>query len=100
MKNRTQDEWRELFKQQANGDLSVAGFCKEHHIGQTYFYKRKSDLSAKKIQPLKTGFIKVKAQHGNISPATSIKLQYQQTRLILPISISPSWLAEFIKALT
>ena len=99
MKNRTQDEWRELFKIQANGDLSVAAFCKEHNIGQSYFYKRKSDLIAKNIQPIKSSFIKVKSQQGNTTPVTSIKLQYQQTRLILPLNISPSWLAEFIKAL-
>ncbi len=99
MKNRTQDEWRELFKKQADGDLSVAAFCKEHNIGQSYFYKRKSDLTVKKIQPIKTSFIKIKSQQGNTAPVTSIKLQYQQTRLILPLNISPSWLAEFIKAL-
>lgn len=99
MKNRSQDEWRELFKQQTNGDLSVAAFCKEHGIGQSYFYKRKSDLTAKKNHPLKTSFIKVKPQQGNTAPVSAIKLQYQQTRLILPINISPSWLAEFVKAL-
>jgi len=37
MKNRTQNEWRELFKRQADGGLSVAAFCKEHGIGQSYF---------------------------------------------------------------
>ncbi len=63
MKNRTQDEWRELFKQQANGDLLVALFCKEHSIDQSYFYKRKSDLTAKNIQPLKMRSIKIKHQH-------------------------------------
>ncbi|MFT6734918.1 MAG: hypothetical protein ACJAS9_003120 [Polaribacter sp.] len=41
MKNRTLEEWRELFKQQTAGDMSVAAFCKEHKIGQSYFYKRK-----------------------------------------------------------
>jgi len=99
MKNRTQNEWRELFKLQADGHLSVVAFCKAHHIGQSYFYKRKSDLTAKNNQPIKTSFIKVKPQQGNTSPVSAIKLQYLQSRLILPVSISPSWLAEFIKAL-
>jgi len=99
MKNRTQDEWRELFKQQADGNLSVAAFCKAHGIGQSYFYKRKSDLTASKIQPRKNSFIKVKTQQSNTTPVSSIKLQYQQTRLSLPTNISPIWLAEFIKAL-
>jgi hypothetical protein len=99
MKSRTHQQWRELFKQQAAGDLSVAEFCKVHGIGQSYFYKRKSDLAVKNSKPYETNFIKVKPQQKHIATASSIKLQYQQTRLILPINISPSWLAEFIKAL-
>ena len=47
MQSRTHQQWREVFKQQANSDLSVAAFCKEHGIGQSYFYKRKSDLAVK-----------------------------------------------------
>lgn len=100
MKSRTHQQWRELFKQQAAGDLSVAAFCKEHGIGQSYFYKRKSDLVVKNGKGPPTSFIKVKPQPKNITPVASIKLQYHQTRLHLPLSTSPSWLAEFIKALT
>lgn len=99
MKSRTHQQWRELFKQQAAGDLSVAAFCKEHTIGQSYFYKRKSDLAVKKDERPTTSFIKVKPQPKITPPVSSIKLQYQQTRLILPVSISPNWLADFIKAL-
>ena len=99
MKSRTHQQWRELFKQQAGGNLSVAAFCKQHGIGQSYFYKRKSDLLVKKDEPSTTSFIKVKSQPKVSPPVSSIKLQYQQTRLILPVSISPNWLADFIKAL-
>jgi hypothetical protein len=99
MKSRTHQQWRELFKQQADGHLSVAAFCKQHGIGQSYFYKRKSDLTVKNSERLTTNFIKVKPQPKNITPTASIKLQYQQTRLHLPTTISPRWLAEFIKAL-
>jgi hypothetical protein len=99
MKSRTHQQWRELFKQQADGDLSVAAFCKQHSIGQSYFYKRKSDLVAKNDERPTTDFIKVKPQPKNIPSVASIKLQYQQTRLHLPMTTSPSWLAEFIKAL-
>ena len=99
MKSRTHQQWRELFKQQAGGNLSVAAFCKQRGIGQSYFYKRKSDLLVKKEEPSTTSFIKVKSQPKVSPPVSSIKLQYQQTRLILPVSISPNWLADFIKAL-
>ena len=100
MQSRTHQQWREVFKQQANSDLSVAAFCKEHGIGQSYFYKRKSDLAVKDNAGPTTPFIKVKPQAKNIAPTASIKLQYQQTRLHLPTTTSPSWLAEFLKALT
>ena len=99
MKSRTHQQWRELFKQQVDGNLSVAAFCKEHSIGQSYFYKRKSDLAVKSDEGSKGNFIQVKPLSKNITPSSLIKLQYQQTRLMLPTSISPSWLAEFIKAL-
>jgi len=100
MKSRTHQQWRELFKQQADGELSVAAFCKEHGIGQSYFYKRKSDLAVKNNERPTNNFIKLKSQKKNITPvSSSIKLQYQQIRLMLPTSISPGWLAEFIKAL-
>jgi hypothetical protein len=99
VKNRTQQEWRELFKQQAAGDLSVAAFCKEHGIGQSYFYKRKSDLAVTDSIHSNKNFIKVKAQHASNVPSSSIKIQHQQTRLHLPATISAIWLAEFVKAL-
>jgi len=99
MKSRTHQQWRELFKQQVDGDLSVTEFCKQHGIGLSYFYKRKSDLAVKNdVRPIDK-FIKVKPQQENITSVDLIKLQYQQTRLHLPITTSPSWLAEFIKAL-
>ncbi len=99
MKHRTQQEWRDLFKQHAEGNLSVAAFCKEHSIGQSYFYKRKSDLAAKDSTHPNKGFIKVKPPQVSKVSSSSIKIQHQQTRLHFPASISAIWLAEFVKAL-
>jgi hypothetical protein len=99
MKRRTEQQWLELFKQQASGDLSIAAFCKEHGIGQSYFYKRKSDLTGKKDKPLPTKFIKVEQQVKATRSISSIDIQYQQIRLTFPTSISPHWLAELVKAL-
>jgi hypothetical protein len=99
MKRRTKQQWFELFKLQASGDLSIAAFCKEHSIGQSYFYKRKSELTGKKDGPLSTQFIKIKQQVNSITPVCLLELHYQQTRLTLPTSISPHWLADFVKAL-
>ena len=98
MKSRTHQQWRELFKQQADGNLSVAAFCKAHKIGQSYFYKRKSDLKIE-TKDLPSNFIKVKPPTKNHVQAQSIKIQYKQTRLSIPPNISASWLADFVKAL-
>jgi len=98
MKRRSQADWKALFEQQTVSNLSVAEFCKEHGIGQSYFYKRKSDLLVKDNCP-SNQFIKVKPQQKNITPLSSIKIQHQQTRLSLPATISAIWLADFVKAL-
>lgn len=99
MKSRTHQQWRELFRQQARGDLSVAEFCKVHRISQSYFYKRKSDLAIKADNHSPEKFIKVKSLSKDIITVTSIKIQHQQTQLDLPSTTSAVWLAEFIKAL-
>ena len=88
-----------LFEQQTASQLSVAEFCKKHCIGQSYFYKRKSDLTVKNDESASSSFIKLKPQQKNIPPVSSIKIQHRQTRLILPATISAIWLADFVKAL-
>lgn len=100
MKRRTKNDWRELIKQQAASGLSVAEFCKQQTLGQTYFYKRKSDLNKPPKAHQKSGFIKVSNPLSNISTSPAIKVQYQQSQISLPESVSSLWLAEFIKALS
>ncbi len=98
MKHRTHQQWQELFKQHATSGLSVAVFCKEHGIGQSYFYKRKSDLIDNETNITKK-FIKVKPPQKNNPTTPLIKIQHQQTQLHFPSSISAIWLADFVKAL-
>ena len=99
MTRRTKDDWRKLIEQQSQSDLSVADFCKQHQLGQTYFYKRKSDLRKRSAKTHPSKFIRAQPSKSNTIHRTSIKLQYQQTELSLPLSLSPTWLAELVKAL-
>nr|WP_287413351.1 hypothetical protein [Pseudodesulfovibrio sp.] len=101
MTRRTQDDWRKLIQQQAKGKLSVAEFCERHGLGQTYFYKRKSDLKrhAEIAPPQEKRFIKVSKPIVSQSYNASITIKHQQSQLCLPMDTSPLWLAEFIKAL-
>ncbi len=97
MKHRTHQQWQELFKQQVISGLSVATFCKEHGIGQSYFYKRKSDLIDNETTTKK--FIKVKPPQTSSTSTPLIKIQHQHTQLHFPSTISAIWLADFVKAL-
>ncbi len=97
MKNRTQQEWQALFKQQTVSHLSITEFCKKHRIAQSSFYKHKKALTAKTNPHTPTTFIKAQPQQTN--HASFIKLQHQHTQLHLPKTISALWLAELIKAL-
>jgi len=99
MTRRTKDDWRKLIEQQSKGDLSVAQFCKQHNLGQTYFYKRKSDLKKRIDKPQPSSFIKISKPTTHTAQSPTIKIHYRQTKFSLPTSISPTWLAEFIKAL-
>lgn len=99
MKQRTKSDWRTLIKEQASSHLSVAEFCKQHNIGQTYFYKRRSELQPGNTSKPKSGFVKINKLASETPSTASIKIQYQSTQISFPASISPKWLAEFIKAL-
>lgn len=88
MTSRTKDDWRKLIEQHSKGDLSAAEFCKQHQLGQTYFYKRKSDL---KTQPARTqplNYIKVCQLKKAPLDIASIKLQCQHLDLRLRLNIS------------
>ena len=99
MTRRTLDDWRELVNQQIDSDLSVAEFCQQNNLGETYFYKRKADLKKLDDKPQPSPFIKVSKPNTSSIQSALIKIQHQQAQLCLPVSISPLWLAEFIKAL-
>jgi hypothetical protein len=99
MTRRTKDDWKALIQQQADSQLSVAEFCQQHNLGQTYFYKRKSDLKRLSKASPKEAFIKVSKPNIKSSQNLAIRMQYQQSRISVPVSVSPLWLAELIKAL-
>ena len=98
MKQRTQQAWQELIKLQLSGDLSILNFCKKHEISTSCFYKHKAIKNAK-AGTQSNPFIKVEAPRQTTQKLEPIKLQYGKTRIHLPTTIQPSWLADFVKAL-
>ncbi len=97
MKQRTQQAWQKLIKQQADGDLSILDFCKQQSISTSGFYKHKANNKTK-AKPQENPFIKVERKQPTIK-SEPIKLQYGQTRIHLPATIQSTWLADFVKAL-
>jgi len=99
MAKRTKEDWKALIQQQADSQLSVAEFCKRHNLRPTYFYKRKSDLKKLSNVRQKDAFIRVTKPSVKSPQIPAIKMQYQQSRISVPINVSPLWLAELIKGL-
>lgn len=95
MKRRTHQEWRELFEQQIQSSLSIAEFCQQQNIGQSYFYKRKSELGT----TVSTSSVFIKAQTPNVSRHSSLAIHYGLITISLPCDIAPLKLAELVKAL-
>lgn len=101
--NQTQKETRvvQIFENQKVSGLSVPAFCEANNIKTHSFHARMSDLKsqgdvsrAKADKPSK--LIKVDTP----SPAsTSVTLSYQSVSLSIPMSASPAYIVNMVKAL-
>jgi len=98
MKQKSKEEWRALIKLQRDGSLSIKGFCQQHNISTSCFYKNKKFLNVAKGDSL-SQFVKVKTPLLNRPSIESIKIQFQQSTINFPITIESVWLASFVKAL-
>lgn len=98
MTRRTLDDWTKLIEQQAQSDLSILAFCRQHQIPTSNFYKNRH-----KIEHLNQTSVFVKAKvttKVTTKPGeATIHLAFGDTRLTLPQHCEPTWLAELIKAL-
>ena len=56
---RSQQEWRQLFKQQQQSGLSAVEFCRQQHINIQTFYARRSDI---RLQHSQSKFVQVKRE--------------------------------------
>lgn len=98
---RSQQEWRQLFKQQQHSGLSAVEFCRQQHINIQTFYARRSDI---RLQHRQSKFVQVKREVTTVesrefTAAEQITLDYGAGQLSLPITVQPHWLAALMKAL-
>lgn len=100
----TQQQWLEIFEQQAQGDLSVDKFCRKNNITQYSFYKnRKKYLGNIKSSACQSpAFAEVIIEKPNLQAVASsgeIKLALGELKLSLPLQIDPHWLAKLMRKL-
>lgn len=98
---RSQQEWRQLFKQQQHSGLSAVEFCRQQHINIQTFYARRSDI---RLQHSQSKFVQVKREITTVESrefiaTEQITLDYGAGQLSFPITVQPQWLAALMKAL-
>ena len=98
---RSQQEWRQVFKQQQQSGHSAVEFCRQQHINIQTFYARRSDI---RLQHRQSKFVQAKREVTTVesralTATEQITLDYGAGELSLPITIPPHWVAALMKAL-
>ena len=97
---RSQTDWRNLIKQQASSGLNAAAFCDQQCISPKTFYRQRKRLEGKSTGAVPAPFIKVEPRSiKSMSDQAEVVLHYRNSRVQLPVSTDPSWVAELLKAL-
>ena len=93
MSRRSKQDWQVLVAEQAMSGLSAAAFCRDRGLSAKYFSLRKNQL--KKQPP--PAFVPV--QLSTSSSSETLQIDHQGTLVALPMSLSPTWVADFVKQL-
>ncbi|RUO24936.1 IS66 family insertion sequence element accessory protein TnpA [Aliidiomarina sanyensis] len=94
---RTREEWRALIAEFEQSGLSQKDFCEQRGLSPAYFGQRRLRLQ-REAEDNDTGFALAVPQ-----PTTSqqsVQLRIGQTELVLPLSVSPRWVAQLVKELS
>jgi hypothetical protein len=94
MARRNNQDWQSLVTEQSASGLSAAAFCRGKNLNAKYFSLRKTQLS-KQAAPV---FVPV--QLSAPTPSETIRIDWQDTSVFLPVSLSPGWVADFVKQLS
>lgn len=95
--HRTREQWRALIAEFEQSDLSQKDFCEPRGINPAYFSQRRLELQ-RDAEDNDIGFALAVPQ----SPASqqTLQLRVGQTELVLPLSVSPRWVAQLVKELS
>ncbi|PWW06863.1 MULTISPECIES: IS66 family insertion sequence element accessory protein TnpA [Pseudidiomarina] len=95
--HRTREQWRQLIAEFEQSELSQKDFCEPRGINPAYFSQRRSELQ-REAEDNDTGFVLAVPQ----SPTSqqTLQLRVGPTELVLPLSVSPRWVAQLVKELS
>lgn len=95
--NKKYRHWPTLLKAFDQSGLTQVQFCQERNINPKYFSTRRSQLLGKE----KNNFIKVKAEEPEkAEKPTSLSLRLSSGELYFNTSVSPSYIASLVRALS
>ena len=94
--HRTREQWRALIAEFEQSDLSQKDFCEPRGINPAYFSQRRLELQ-RDLQDSNEAFALAVPQ--SINSTQTLQLRVGQTELVLPLSVSPRWVAQLVKEL-
>lgn len=95
--HRTREQWRQLIAEFEQSNLSQKDFCEPRGINPAYFSQRRSELK-REAEDNDTGFALAVPQ--SATSQQTLQLRIGQTELVLPLSVSPRWVAQLVKELS
>ncbi|MCJ8317979.1 hypothetical protein [Idiomarina sp.] len=94
---RTREQWRELIAEFEQSNLSQKDFCEPRGINSAYFSQRRAELR-REAEDNDTSFALAVPQ--SATAQQTLQLRLGQTELVLPLSVSPRWVAQLVKELS
>jgi len=105
MSKRTLKQWQSLFSAHRQSGLSIAAFCKANGLCNKHFSHKRRQLEQKgdAISKAATPFVRatrtVPSPERSIVAPAAIRWRGVYGELSFPLSVTPEWLAAFVKAL-
>lgn len=101
MKKRSEQEWRDLFAQQATSGLSAQQFCKTNNLCPKYFSVRKKQLGLRQsaFMSIVQSTYSTPTSLPPKSTVPTLMLRQGSCSLYFETLPAPDWLAQFVSAL-
>ncbi|WP_404400560.1 adhesin biosynthesis transcription regulatory family protein [Idiomarina seosinensis] len=96
---RSKAQWQALIEEYKQSGLSQKDFCERRNISPAYFSQRRMALQREVIQS-NNGFAQAVPAESETTVNTAMQVRVGDAQLVLPMSVSPRWVAELVKALS